>query len=68
MLDIPDRRPVLDVLCTDKHYRQLFAKTHLEVLETLRPLATGTEPITWVSETTVAPWAIYVLGPGGTEE
>jgi hypothetical protein len=24
MLDIPDRRPVEDVICTDAHYRRLF--------------------------------------------
>jgi len=63
MLDIADRRPVLDVLCTDTHYRELFGAAGLEVVEASRPLATGAEPVGWVSETTIAPWTIYVLGP-----
>jgi SAM-dependent methyltransferase len=62
MLDVPDRRPVEDVVCSDVHYRQLFAGAHLEVRAMLRPLATGHEPMRWASETTVAPWSVYVLG------
>src|SRR5579859_1087052 len=61
MLDVPDRRPVIDVLCSDAHYRELFETAGLRVLETLHPLATGSEPVQWVSETTIAPWTIYVL-------
>lgn len=62
MLDVPDRRPVDDVLCSDRHYRELFAAAGLEVSEMIRPLATGREAVQWVSETTVAPWSVYVLG------
>jgi len=62
MLDVPDRRPVDDVLCSDEHYRALFRAADLTVLEMASPLATGTESINWVSETTVAPWSQYVLG------
>lgn len=69
MLDVPDRRPVEDIVCGDAHYRQLFADARLEVRDMLRPLATGDEPIKWVSETAVAPWSVYVLSatepPGG---
>jgi SAM-dependent methyltransferase len=61
MLDVPDRRPVEDVLCTDANYRSLFANAALKLRETLNPLATGQEAIPWVSETTIAPWTIYVL-------
>jgi len=61
MLDVPDRRPVTDVVCSDGHYRQLFAAAGLGLVEMIRPLATGREPINWVSETTVAPWSVYVL-------
>ncbi len=64
MLDVPDRRPVLDVVCGDAHYRELFARAGLEVVDALAPLATGAEPIAWVSETSVAPWTIYLLGAG----
>jgi SAM-dependent methyltransferase len=64
MLDVPDRRPVEDVMCTDNDYREIYEQAGLSVLETLRPLATGTEPIDWKSETKIAPWVIYVLGAG----
>ena len=62
MLDVPDRRPVEDVICTDDHYQRLFASAALRVLDIQRPLATGEESTRWVSETTTAPWTIYVLG------
>jgi SAM-dependent methyltransferase len=62
MLDVPDRRPVEDVFCTDAHYRQLFEYAALEMLEVENPLATGKEATHWVSETRTSPWTIYVLG------
>ena len=62
MLDVPDRRPVADVVCSDAHYRELFQAVGLCVLDTARPLATGAESVQWVSETTIPPWTIYVLG------
>ena len=62
MLDVPDRRPVEDVVCSDPRYRQLFAETGLMVRDLIRPLASGDEPVAWVSETRIAPWSIYVLG------
>jgi SAM-dependent methyltransferase len=61
MLDVPDRRPVEDVFCTDVNYQRLFEDAGLKLRETLNPLATGEEAIRWVSETTIAPWTIYVL-------
>ena len=63
MLDVPDRRPVEDVFCTDAHYRRLFENTGLRVLDVHRPLATGQEATRWISETTTSAWTIYVLGP-----
>ncbi len=62
MLDVPDRRPVEDVVCTDEDYQVLYRRAGLRVLQTLRPLATGTESIEWKSETEIAPWVIHVLG------
>ncbi len=62
MLDVPDRRPVEDIVCCDAHYRQLFPGAHLHVCDLVRPLAPGHEPVQWASETTVAPWSVYVLG------
>ena len=67
MLDVPDRRPVVDILCGDGCYRALFAAASLAVVESLQPLATGAEPVQWVSETTVPPWNIYVLRAAGEE-
>ena len=63
MLDVPDRRPVEDVFCTDTHYLGLFESAGLRVLDVQRPLATGKESTRWVSETTTAAWTIYVLAP-----
>jgi SAM-dependent methyltransferase len=61
MLDVPDRRPVEDVVCTDARYRRLFERAGLGVLDVQSPLATGKEATRWVSETSTAPWTIYVL-------
>jgi ubiquinone/menaquinone biosynthesis C-methylase UbiE len=62
MLDVPDRRPVVDILCSDTHYRELFEAVGLRIVDTVRPLATGAESVQWVSEATIPPWTIYVLG------
>jgi SAM-dependent methyltransferase len=64
MLDVPDRRPVDDVLCSDSRYRALFARAGLAVKEMIQPLATGKEPTAWVSETHTAAWSVYVLDEG----
>jgi SAM-dependent methyltransferase len=61
MLDVPDRRPVEDVLCLDVDYRAAYSAAGLELLETHRPLGTASDPHVWVSEETISPWAIYVL-------
>jgi SAM-dependent methyltransferase len=61
MLDVPDRRPVEDVFCSDGHYMRLFESAGLRVLDVQKPLATGKEPTRWVSETTTAAWTTYVL-------
>ncbi|MHB1096240.1 MAG: class I SAM-dependent methyltransferase [Gemmatimonadaceae bacterium] len=63
MLDVPDRRPVEDILCTSESYREIFEQAGLIVLEAAHPLGRAEEPFGWVSETTVAPWTIYVLRP-----
>ncbi len=62
MLDVPDRRPVVDIVCSDTHYRELFEAVGLCVVDAVRPLATGAESVQWVNETMIAPWTIYVLG------
>ena len=62
MLDVEDRRPVEDVFWTDADYRDSYLAAGLELLETHRPLGNESDPCSWVSETRVSPWAIYVLG------
>jgi SAM-dependent methyltransferase len=62
MLDVGDRRPVEDILCTDYDYHEAYKRAGLMPIETYRPLAKPNEGYSWVSETTIAPWVIYVLG------
>jgi SAM-dependent methyltransferase len=62
MLDVPDRRPVVDIVCSDTRYRHFFEAVDLCVIDALRPLATGAESVQWVSETTIPPWTVYLLG------
>ncbi|MBS7633033.1 class I SAM-dependent methyltransferase [Candidatus Bathyarchaeota archaeon] len=59
--DIEDKRPVVDVVWTDRSYRETFKRGGLEVVRTYRPLAKESEPYKWVNETKIAPWVIYVL-------
>ena len=65
MLDVEDRRPVEDVLWTDGDYTALYAAAGLEVLEVHRPLGRRSDPCTWVSESRLSPWAVYVLQRAG---
>jgi SAM-dependent methyltransferase len=62
MLDVEDRRPVEDILWTDEDYHQAYRRAGLATVMTYRPLAKLSEPYSWVNETTIAPWVIYVLG------
>ena len=64
MLDVADKRPVEDILWTDEAYQEVYQRVGLVPIRTYRPLARQTEPYSWVSETRVAPWVIYVLGHG----
>jgi SAM-dependent methyltransferase len=61
MLDVPDRRPVEDILTTDETYRGIFDQARLAVTKAYHPLGLASEPVAWVNETSVAPWTIYVL-------
>ncbi len=62
MLDVEDRRPVEDIVWSDEDYSEVYRRAGLSPLRAHRPLGTAAEPYRWVSETTVAPWVIYVLG------
>lgn len=65
MLDVDDRRPVQDVFWTDQDYRSQYDAAGLRVVESHRPLGKPSEPYSWVSETEVSPWMIYVLAADG---
>ena len=53
--------PVEDILWTDESYRAVYREASLEAVQVFKPLAKGDEPYSWVSETKIAPWVIYVL-------
>ncbi len=61
MTDVEDRRPIEDILWTDRAYREVYRRVGLEVAEKYMPLAKESEPFKWVNETRIAPWVIYVL-------
>jgi SAM-dependent methyltransferase len=62
MLDVTDSRPVEDILWTDEGYQEVFKWSGFVPRRTYRPLGQPADAISWVSETTIAPWVIYVLG------
>lgn len=61
MLDVPDRRPVEDILWTDSDYRATYAAAGLEVVDVHKPLGAPTDPFRWSSEIEISPWTIWVL-------
>jgi SAM-dependent methyltransferase len=61
MTDVEDRRPVVDVIWYDEDYRSLYSEAGLKVVHSHGPLGKAEEPYTWVTETKIAPWTIYVL-------
>jgi SAM-dependent methyltransferase len=63
MTDVEDSRPVEDVLWSDGSYREVYERAGLEIVDTVRPLGTADDPCSWVNETRIAPWVIYVLKP-----
>lgn len=61
MTDVEDHRPVEDIIWFDDAYQDVYQKSGLKLLETIKPLAKESEPFNWVNETKIAPWTIYVL-------
>jgi len=59
--DFEDRSPAVDILWPHESYVEVYRRSGLEMVEVRRPLAKGDEPYPWISETRIAPWAIYVL-------
>lgn len=62
MKDVADSRPVVDIIWFHRDYLHLFAEAGVKMLAEYRPLGRSTDPCKWVSETSIAPWMIYVLG------
>jgi ubiquinone/menaquinone biosynthesis C-methylase UbiE len=58
-----DDRPVEDILWTEEDYREVYREAGLEIERVERPLGTDDDDISWVSETEVSPWSIYILKP-----
>ena len=61
MMDVEDRRPVVDIIWPEEDYCGVYKAARLKVIKMLKPLANGDEPFAWVNETRVAPWVIYAL-------
>ena len=61
MKDVSDDRAVIDLVWFDSDYRRQFQAAGLEVIDERRPLGRADESERWISETSVAPWVIYVL-------
>ncbi len=61
MLDVEDKRPVEDILWTDAGWREVYTRAGLRIADVHKPLGRDGEGYRWVTETTVAPWTIYVL-------
>ena len=61
MKDVHDRRPVTDILWLHEDYLALFATAGLDLVARHLPLGRDDEPYDWITETTIAPWTIYVL-------
>jgi hypothetical protein len=62
MKDVEDARPVVDLIWFHEDYASLFAASELDLLGHYLPLGFEEEPYEWVSETSIAPWVVYVLG------
>jgi len=65
---LADRRPAVDILWPDEAYREVYARAGLSVRDVHRPLGCPDEPYEWVTETTTAPWVIYMLGRSQSTE
>jgi ubiquinone/menaquinone biosynthesis C-methylase UbiE len=61
MKDVADRRPVIDLVWFHEDYLRLFAGCDLNLVGHYLPLGHKDEPYQWVTETSIAPWVIYVV-------
>jgi len=61
MKDVEDGRPVVDLVWFHEDYLDLFAASGLDLVAHCTPLGHRDEPQEWLTETSIAPWVIYVL-------
>jgi ubiquinone/menaquinone biosynthesis C-methylase UbiE len=61
MKDVADGRPVVDLVWFHEDYLNLFGASELELVAHFTPLGHEDEPYEWLTETSIAPWVIYVL-------
>ena len=61
MKDVSDSRPVVDIIWFHNDYLQLFVSSGVELVAHYTPLGHKDDPCDWLSETSIAPWIIYVL-------
>jgi ubiquinone/menaquinone biosynthesis C-methylase UbiE len=61
MKDVDDQRPVVDIVWSHDDYLDLFRASGLELIALHKPLGRQDEPHAWLTETTIAPWVIYVV-------
>jgi hypothetical protein len=52
---------VEDILWADESYQAVYGEAGLLATQVFKPLAGGDEPYSWVNETKIPPWVIYVL-------
>lgn len=67
MKDVEDGRPVVDLVWFQQDYVNLFAAAELDVVAHFTPLGREDEPHEWLTETSIAPWVIYVLSNKNAE-
>jgi ubiquinone/menaquinone biosynthesis C-methylase UbiE len=61
MKDVEDGRPIVDLIWFHEDYLNLFAAAKLDLVARYTPLGREGEPYEWLTETSIAPWVIYVL-------
>jgi SAM-dependent methyltransferase len=61
MKDVDDTRPVVDYLWFHEDYLSTFGASDLDLVAHYTPLGREDEPYEWLTETSIAPWVIYVL-------
>jgi SAM-dependent methyltransferase len=61
MKDVVDQRPVVDLVWFHEDYLNLFAASELDLIGHYTPLGRRDESYDWLTETSIAPWVIYVV-------